>query len=93
MDRTRLDVLAISEQSRSWSVDLDQIVAGAEGIADAGRRIAERARANATRATSSAAVLAAARINAVTAAEESDAVAGASAEQEEVIRRAHRCGG
>ncbi len=85
MDRTRVDVTTVAAASRGWAIELDRIVAAAETLAAAGRRIAERARANADRSSSTAASLATAREDAVTAAGESDAVAGASAEQEQVV--------
>ena len=85
MERTRGEVLSVAQASSSWVGELDRIVAASEGVAAAGRRIADVARENAEHSGVMAIALAGARHDAEHAASETDVVAGASTQQEGAI--------
>ncbi len=85
MQRTRGEVLAVAEASRSWVDELDRIVATSEAVAAAGRRIVEAASQAVERSDVIARALAAAQQDAARAAAETEAVAGASTQQEGAI--------
>lgn len=81
MARTRHEVLSVAEASGSWVSDLDRIVQAADAVADAGGRIAEAAKENASRAAMMAQTMVAAKSDAGKATIETDSVAAASEQQ------------
>jgi len=85
MQRTRGEVLTVAEASRSWVDELDRIVAASEAVAAAGHRIVDASSQAAQRSDVIARALAAAQHDATRAAAETEAVAGASTQQEGAI--------
>jgi hypothetical protein len=85
MQRTRSEVLAVADASRSWVEELDRIVAASEAVASAGHRIVDAARQSAERSSTMAVALSEAQEDAARAATETDVVAGASTQQESAI--------
>lgn len=85
MERTRSEVLAVSQASTDWVDELDRIVAASEAVAAAGYRIVDAARENAQRSDIMALALASAQEEAQQAVTETDVVAGTSTQQESAI--------
>ncbi len=85
MQRTRGEVLAVADASSNWVDELDRIVTASEEVAAAGHRIVSAARENAQRSDVMARALAEAKHDAMSAAEETGSVAGASTQQESAI--------
>jgi methyl-accepting chemotaxis protein len=85
MERTRTEVLAVAGSSQLWLDELDRIVSASEAVASAGHRIVGTARDSAERSSSMSGSLAEAEQDAVRAAAETEAVAGAITEQEGAV--------
>jgi methyl-accepting chemotaxis protein len=85
MQRTRTEVLSVADSSAAWVDELDRIVLASEAVASAGHRIVDAAQESAGRSGMMSRALADAKEEAMRAASETGAVAGASTQQEGAI--------
>ena len=85
MQRTRTEVLSVADSSAAWVGELDRIVLASEAVASAGHRIVDAAQESAGRSGMMSRALADAKEEAMRAASETGAVAGASTQQEGAI--------
>ncbi|MFN2397210.1 MAG: methyl-accepting chemotaxis protein [Gemmatimonadaceae bacterium] len=85
MQRTRAEVLSVAESSKGWVDELNRILARAEAVSGAGQRIVEAALDTAQRSAQLAESLGSAREDAGRVADETETVAGASAQQRSAV--------